>query len=302
MVIVFGTRMSLGLEVDESQTPSRDQKEGYVKKLMLAVAILAMTSAAFAGPAVTQLGSAVGVVAADTSVQAPSAPEAQVTADDGDDTKNRCNEHHQNLPGCPGYCAKHQWHSSCALPFHCKNNMQLYACKKHCQQYPQSQGCRPQDKSAAAGEELFDPEQAVANVEEGLDAVNEDEAKSICSKHHMRPGCPMYCKMNPLSKACYHRPAYCNTNPNGYGCNKSVEEDVKATAAGEEEAGEGLFDPELVVQQGLDVVSEDEAKSICSKHHMRPGCPMYCQMNPMSKACGHKPAYCHTNPNGFGCK
>jgi hypothetical protein len=158
--------------------------------------------------------------------------EAEVAVDEDAEAKGRCSDHHNNLPGCPGYCKKHQQHRSCDLPFHCKNNMQLHACKMHCRNYPQSKGCRPQDKSEEAGEDLFDPEAlktacAGDSASEscvkamdamGVDALNEEEAKSICSKHHMRPGCPMYCQMNPLSKACNHKPAYCHTNPNGYGC------------------------------------------------------------------------------------
>ena len=93
--------------------------------------------------------------------------------------------------------------------------MTLHACKMHCRAYPQSKGCRPQDKSA----ELFDPETAAVESDEYLNE-SEDSKRVNCRKHHMRPGCPMFCKMQPLHKSCNHKPAYCHTNPSGYGCKK----------------------------------------------------------------------------------
>ena len=150
--------------------------------------------------------------------------------------------------------------------------MQLYACKKHCEKYPTSQGCNG-NKSAA--EVTFDEDLAKANC---ATKPNAPGCPMYCKDHHMYPGCPMFCQVNVWHPACGHVPAYCHTNPNGYGCPKAVEE------------------------KGLeDVTDEVEAKSICSRHKMRPGCPLFCQMNPLHKSCGHVPLYCKTNPNGYNC-
>ncbi|HOX22913.1 MAG TPA: hypothetical protein PLL10_05570 [Elusimicrobiales bacterium] len=389
-----------------------------MRKLILAMAMLAITSFAFAGSAVNQLGSAVGVTAADTIVEAPSAsvPEIPVYADDEAEAKGRCSDHNNNLPGCPGFCKKHQEHGSCALPFHCRNNMTLHACRMHCVSYPNAQGCK-KDKSADSEATLFDEGLAKANcvsnpnapgcplfckdhhsypgcpmfcqlnplnpacrgnkaveteAETAVTPEDEAEAKGRCSDHHNNlpgcpgycskpqhqskpacalpfhcrnnmtlhacrmhcvkypkapgcggnksaeaevsfdedlakancvtnpnapgcpgycndhhsyPGCPMFCQLNPLHPACGHVPAYCSTNPNGYNCPKAAAEEEKGIEEAANEDGEkGWLDDHY-----------------CRKHKMRPGCPMFCQMQPLHKSCNHKPAYCHTNPNGYGC-
>ncbi len=114
-------------------------EEDYMRNLIITAAMLAMTSIAFAGQAVTQLGSAVEVEVAETGVAMPAAPVLDVVAT------------------------------------------------------------------------------------EAVDVANGDEDKGwlddqYCRKHKMRPGCPLFCQMNPIHKSCGHIPAYCQTNPNGYGC------------------------------------------------------------------------------------
>ncbi|HOX22753.1 MAG TPA: hypothetical protein PLL10_04755 [Elusimicrobiales bacterium] len=244
-------------------------------------------------------------------------------ADDDGYNKNQCHKHHNNWPGCPGYCNAHPMHSSCRPPAYCHTNpsgygcpkaqedekgldaayvselksIQLNQCHKHhnnwpgcpgyCNAHPMHSSCRPPAYCHTNPSGYGCPK--AQEDEKGLDAAYVSELKSIqlnqCHKHHNNwPGCPGYCNAHPMHASC-RPPAYCHTNPSGFGCPKSL---------GVEKGME---------EEGLDAaISEDDAKSICSKHHMRPGCPMFCQVNPMHKSCGHKPAYCHTNPNGYGCK
>ena len=119
-------------------------EEDCVKKLIIAATMLAMTGSAFAEQAVDQLGSTVGTEMSETAVAIPAAPALDIEATvamSEEIMKRDCGYNNGQHPGCPNFCKYHQTHASCALPFHCKNNMQLYACKKHCKDYPLSQGC-----------------------------------------------------------------------------------------------------------------------------------------------------------------
>jgi hypothetical protein len=237
--------------------------------------MLAMTSAAFAGSAVNQLGSAVGVTAADTSVQAPSAPEAPVNADNGTDEKSFCHRHHNNLPGCAGYCRKYPMAPTCRPPAYCHTNPSGYGCPKSAD-----------DKSIDAADESFDEGLAKANCTTNPGAPG---CPLFCKDHHAYPGCPMYCQLNPLSPACGHVPAYCQTNPNGYGCQKGLDmgAEEEATAADEVTAAD-----------------EADAKGRCHDHHNNlPGCPGYCS-NPQHQqtaACA-LPFHCRNNMQLHACK
>ncbi|HOW89678.1 MAG TPA: hypothetical protein PL037_05295 [Elusimicrobiales bacterium] len=207
------------------------------------------------------------------------APDAEAmgtaATDEVSEAKGRCSDHHNNLPGCPGYCNKHPEHRSCDLPFHCRNNMQLHACKMHCVKYPTANGCK-KDKSAATEDAAFDEGLAKANCATNPNAPG---CPMYCKDHHAYPGCPMFCQLNPLHPSCKHVPAYCGTNPNGYGCNKSAGQDEAVT-------------PE----------DEAEAKGRCSDHHNNlPGCPGYCNKHPEHRSCD-LPFHCRNNMQLHACK
>ena len=187
-----------------------------------------------------------------------------------DEAKGRCGYNMAKYPGCPGYCKKYPAHSSCALPFHCRNNMQLYACKKHCEKYPTSQGCNGQK---SAGQD-FNEKLAKANCKTNPNAPG---CPLYCKDHHSYPGCPMFCQLNPLHQACGHIPAYCGTNPNGHGCPKSV---------------------------SIEVTKEDieEAKGRCGYNNAKyPGCPGYCAKHPTHSSCA-LPFHCRNNMQLYACK
>ena len=236
-----------------------------MKKAIMAIMVLALSAGAYAAEFDSLSEVKTDQLKASSSEKnlniAPVAVEQDADAGEGADPaelselKSQCHKHHNNWPGCPGYCNAHPMHVSCRPPAYCHTNPSGYGCPKA--------------------------------LDMGMDAYADDDGynKNQCHKHHNNwPGCPGYCNAHPMHASC-RPPAYCHTNPSGFGCPKSL---------GVEKGME---------EEGLDAaISEDDAKSICSKHHMRPGCPMFCQVNPMHKSCGHKPAYCHTNPNGYGCK
>jgi hypothetical protein len=213
-----------------------------MRQIIILLAMLALTGSAYAGPAAGQLGAAVGSDAVSADVQAPPAPV---------DTKNIGCVENPMMPGCPKFCHTIGWgHPSCPPPLYCGTNPNGYGC-------PKSAGVESAESDAG----LFDPGLAKANCAANPAAPG---CPLFCKDHHAYPGCPMYCQLNPLSPACGHIPAYCGTNPNGYGCPKSVDKAAAGVAGEADEAGD--------MKKVTPGYPKPPHQQYCKDHHGLPSC------------------------------
>ena len=235
-----------------------------MRKIFIIAAILTLTSGAYAGPAVVELGSAAGTDAVKAAVQAPPAPTDvngsgfQKSADDtsvevGDElfdpglAKANCHAN-PGAPGCPLFCKDHHAYPGC--PMYCQLNPLSPVCghvPAYCGTNPNGYNCPKSAEKKSASEESFDEGLAKANCTTNPAAPG---CPLFCKDHHAYPGCPMYCQLNPLSPACRKEApvtkSNCEYNPSEPGCSAYC-------------ASPGM--------------------------QMQPGCPMYCSSYPSAPEC-----------------